>query len=209
MGTAPRLGGGLRLRSPPLTLKLRGDANPSAYDRLSEELDAAIARRFGLVVPVKLLSGEESHRAAPTTWGSSSKPRLLPNGIVGIETKTPLSDADRAALSPLDDPLSPQDAERVSRVAHARLLRPEPRYARPQLSRCPSCASRDVPMAWAMAVVGVVWPAALDHARLCIAIRTVTTTSTTEHRIQSNSSSNAGSEVESARHEAILPVPYR
>jgi hypothetical protein len=104
----------------PLKLKLREDEDPSAYDRLADALDRAIAGKFGLSVPAKGSHDKDVIDTADDLAILIEASVLLPNGTAGIQTKTEVSDQRR--LPPLHDSLSPDEAEKAFLAAHERLL---------------------------------------------------------------------------------------
>lgn len=108
----------------PLKLKLREDEESSAYDRLSDDLDRAIAERFGLCPPAKGSDDKTVIDTADDLAILIEATVLLPNGTAGIETKTEVSCQRRASLHRLGELLSPAEAEKAFLAAHARLLAP-------------------------------------------------------------------------------------
>jgi hypothetical protein len=108
----------------PLKLKLRQDEESSAYDRLSDALDRAIAERFGVCPPAKGSDDKTIIDTADDLAILIEATILLPNGTAGIETKTEVSRQQRASLHRLGELLSPAEAEKTFLAAHARLLAP-------------------------------------------------------------------------------------
>jgi hypothetical protein len=106
----------------PLKLKLREDGDPSAYDRVSDALDAAIAQRFGLQVPVKGSPEKGVIDRADDMAILVEADALLHNGTSGIRPKTHFSKAERQSLAELDPPLAPDEAEHAFRAEHTRIV---------------------------------------------------------------------------------------
>ncbi len=111
----------------PTPLKRKIRKATYAYDETCKTLDFVIAEAFGFEWPEYGSSEQRAIKHADNQALLMEAARLLPDGREALRRDRRFAEGELRVLAPLDDPLSPAEAEKLFRRTHEELTRDGPR----------------------------------------------------------------------------------